>query len=338
MQTFDLRSDTVTLPSQGVRDAMARAAVGDDCYHDDPTVRALEERVAALLGKEAAVFLPTGTMANQLAVHTHCKPGETLACPPRAHIQIHEDASAARLSGVQLMPLGQPAGFSAGQLEDLIFEETAGWPRLGLVWLENTLGCAGGLLWSLDEMRAIREVASQHSRPVHLDGARLWNAHVASEISLPELAACGDTVSVCLSKGLGAPAGSVLAGDADTIQHAWDTRHAFGGGMRQVGLLAAAGLWVLEHNIERLADDHARARRLADELADLPAWTLQQSPPTNVVIFETEGAAEDLCAPLREAGVLCYPNVYREVRLVTHLGIDDDGVEEIITRCRRVLA
>lgn len=319
-----------------MREAMAAAMVGDDCYHDDPTVLELESRIAKRLGKDAAVFVPTGTMANQLSIHVHCKPGEALACPPRAHVQIHEDGSAARLSGVQLMPIGTPAGYDAEQLEALIHEEDAGWPRVGLAWIENTLGCGGGLVWSLDSMRAIWDVARRHERPVHLDGARLWNAHVASGVALEQYASLADTVSICMSKGLGAPAGSLLVGDADVIERAWNTRHAFGGGMRQVGVLAAAGLFALDHNIPRLAEDHAHAKRLGEALSDLSCWTLRPVE-TNVVVFETAGPAEALCAPLRDAGVLCYPNTYREVRYVTHLGIDDAATDAIIERTRRAL-
>jgi threonine aldolase len=338
-RTFDLRSDTVTQPTAPMREAMAAAAVGDDCYHDDPSVLELEARVAARLGKEAAVFVPTGTMANQLAVHTHCRPGETIACPPGAHVQIHEDASAARISGVQLMPIGRVDGYTAAELEALLNEESCGWPRVAAVWVENTLGTAGGRIWPQDELAQIREVAARFERPVHLDGARLWNAHVASGTSLPELASIADTVNVCLSKGLGAPGGSLMVGDAATIERAWSLRHALGGGMRQAGILAAGGLYALDHHLARLGEDHARARKLAAGIEDLPCWQVRapQTSMVTCVVADPWEAAEQLCAPLREAGVRCYPNVYREVRFVLHLGIDDEAVDEIITRIRATL-
>lgn len=338
MDVIDLRSDTVTRPTEAMRAAMAAASVGDDFYGDDPTVHALERRVAGLLGKAAALFVPSGTMANQLAVAGHMRPGEAIACVAEAHVAVHEDAAAARLSGVQVMPLGTRRGFSVIELEDRLREEQSGWPRVGLVWLENTLGLAGGLVWPLADQREIAELARAHGRPVHLDGARLWNAHVASGHALVELASAADSVSVCLSKGLGCPVGSVLCGDADLIARARASRHAFGGSMRQAGVLAAAGMYALDHHVERLRDDHRRARRLWQALSDLRCWRAIE-PQTNMAVFELpdRGDAEALCAPLRAAGVLCYPNKYSEVRLVVHLGIDDDAIELAIARIRAVL-
>lgn len=339
MQIIDLRSDTVSRPTAAMRAAMAAAAVGDDCYGDDPSVNELERRVAALLDKPAALFVPSGTMANQLAAAGHTRPGEALACVAEAHVAVHEDAAAARLSGVQPMPLGTRRGFSAIQLEDRLREETCGWPRVGLVWVENTLGLAGGVVWPLAELRAICELARAHGRPLHIDGARLWNAHIASGHSLAELARTADSVSVCLSKGLGCPVGSLLCGETELITRARASRHAFGGAMRQAGVLAAAGLHALDHHVERLRDDHRRARRLWQGLSDLDCWRAVE-PETNMALFElpARGDAEALCAPLRAAGVLCHPNKYSEVRLVVHLGIDDAAIELAIDRIRSVLA
>ena len=333
---FDLRSDTVTKPTAGMREAMAAAEVGDDCYGDDPSVLALEQRVADLLGKEAAVFLPTGTMANQLAVRTHCAPGETIATHTTAHVRIHEDASAAALSGVQIMPIGTRRGYTLPQLQALLREETCGWPRVGAVWFENTLGEAGGIVWPQQGLEDIAAWARAQGRPTHLDGARVWNAHVQSGTPLPQLAAVGDTVSVALSKGLGAPGGSVLAGTTPLVDAVRRRKHAFGGGVRQIGILAAAGAYALEHHLPRLADDHRRARALARAISDLPGWEVP-TPQTNLVVCRVEPPvthAEQLCAPLREAGVLCYPNAYAEVRLVVHLGIDDDAIKAIAERIR----
>src|SRR5690606_19610892 len=224
------------------------------------------------------------------------------------------------------------------QLLDRIREESCGWPRVGLIWLENTLGLAGGRVWPIEPMQAIAEVAREHDRPVHVDGARLWNAHVASRRPLVELASVADSVSVCMSKGLGCPAGSLLVGDAELIARARATRHAFGGSMRQAGILAAAGSYALDHHVERLADDHRRARSLWADLRELSCWRAIE-PETNIVLFELpdRGDAEQLCRPLREAGVLCHPNKYSEIRLVVHLGIDDAAIDEAVARIRRVL-
>jgi threonine aldolase len=322
-----------------MREAMAAAQVGDDCYGDDPSVNELERRVAALMDKPAALFVPSGTMANQLAVAGHTRPGEAIACAAEAHVAVHEDAAAARLSGVQSMPLGTRRGFSALELEDRLREETCGWPRVGLVWLENTLGLAGGVVWPLAQLQAISELARAHGRPLHIDGARLWNAHIATGHSLTEFARTVDSVSVCLSKGLGCPVGSLLCGEAELIARARASRHAFGGAMRQAGVLAAAGLHALDHHVERLRDDHRRARRLWQGLSDLDCWRAIE-PQTNMALFELpeRGDAEALCAPLRAAGVLCHPNKYSEIRLVVHLGIDDAAIELAIARIRSVLA
>jgi threonine aldolase len=338
VQIIDLRSDTVSKPTPAMRAAIAEAELGDDCYGDDPNVLALERRVAALLGKPAALFVPSGTMANQLAVASHTRPGEVLACVREAHVEVHEDAAPARLSGVQISALGDRFGFSDDHLLDRIREESSGWPRVGLVWLENTLGLAGGRVWPLEQMRAIAKLARAHERPLHMDGARLWNAHIASGRSMAELAEVADSVSVCLSKGLGCPVGSLLCGDEPFIARARASRHAFGGAMRQAGLLAAAGLHALDHHLDRIADDHRRALELWAGLRDLCCWRAIE-PETNIVLFELpeRGDADRLCRPLRDAGVLCHPNKFSEIRLVVHLGIDDTMIDQAITRIRDVL-
>lgn len=338
MRILDLRSDTVSLPTPAMRAAMAAAELGDDCYGDDPSVGALERQIATRLGKPAALFVPSGTMANQLAVACHTRPGDAIACAAEAHVLVHEDAAAARISGAQLMAIGPRRGFDVDALDDRIREESCGWPRVSLIWLENTLGMAGGAIWPLDRLQAIASLARRHGRALHLDGARLWNAHVATGHALAELASVADSVSVCLSKGLGCPVGSLLCGDEALIARARATRHALGGGMRQAGVLAAAGLYALEHHVERIADDHRRARALWSGLRELSCWRAIE-PETNMVLFELpdRGDAEALCAPLRDAGVLCYPNKFSEVRLVVHLGIDDALIDEAITRIRDVL-
>lgn len=344
---FDLRSDTVTRPTAAMRAVMAAAEVGDDCYGEDPSVLALEAAVAERLGKPAAMFVPSGTMSNQITVRVRCRPGDAIAAHPGAHVRIHEDASAAGLSGAQIMALGTRQGYGARALAELCHEESCGWPPVRLVWLENTLGDAGGVPWPLHDPegahdRGLHDVstwARAHQRAVHLDGARLWNAHVATGIPLHTYAACADSVAVSLSKGLGAPVGSVLCGDEEFIAQARRHKHALGGGFRQAGVLAAAGRYALEHHLERLAEDHARAARLAAALAELPCWEMP-TPLTNLVVAPVRAPwdhAEQLCAPLRAAGVLCNPNTYREVRFALHLDIDDAALEQIIAIVRRVV-
>ncbi|MEM6996197.1 MAG: GntG family PLP-dependent aldolase [Myxococcota bacterium] len=348
---WDLRSDTVTKPSAPMRAAMAAAEVGDDCWGDDPTIAALEGRVAELLGKEAAVYVASGTMANQIAVHVHCRPGDAVATHLGAHVRIHEDASAAALSGAQIMPIGTRRGYTTGDLADLVAEESCGWPPVRLVWFENTVGDAGGTLWPLsdpspeqsragvDAMTDLAAWARRRGRAVHLDGARLWNAHIATGLPLSRLAAPADTVSVALSKGLGAPVGSLLAGPQDVVTQARRFKHAFGGGLRQAGLLAAAGLYALDENLAGIAEDHRHARQLAEAIAPLPCWEVA-TPQTNLVIARVLPpfhSAETLCAPLRDAGVLCYPNVAREVRFALHLGIDDAALPAIIDTITRTM-
>lgn len=337
MPTIDLRSDTVTRPTKAMRAAMAAADVGDDCYGDDPSVNALEERVAGMLGKAAGLFMPGGTGGNQLAIHVHARPGQLLACVPMAHIQVHEGASAARISGVQAMPIGTRTGFGPADLRALFVEEATGWPPVGLICVENTLGAAGGLVWPQEQLGQIRAAAG--TTPIHLDGARLWNAHVASARSLAELASIADSVSVCMSKGLGAPAGAVLCGDTAFIEAARRQRYALGGSMRQAGVLAAAGLHALEHHLPRLHEDHARAARMRADLAALPYWEVQPGD-TNIILLRVHpsiGTAETLAAPLRDAGILCYPNIVNELRLVTHLGLDDDAIGTAVERIERTL-
>jgi threonine aldolase len=348
MTSIDLRSDTVTRPSDEMRAAMLAAPVDDNAYGDDPQVLALEHRVAALLGKPAALWLPTGTLANQLAVAVHTRPGNALACVPGAHVRIHEDASAAALAGVQIMPIGTRRGFDVIALEELLDEESCGWPEVALVWLENTLGEAGGAIWPLrsdarehvDGLVEIAAAARARGKAIHLDGARLWNAHVASGTALAEFGAVADTISVALSKGLGAPAGSLLTGEPELIARARRLAHAYGGAMRQApALLAAAGNWALDHQLARLHYDHRRARGFADAIRGLPHWEVAV-PETNLVLARVRAPlryAEQLCAPLRAAGLRCYPNLAKEVRFAFHLGIDDAALASAIAIVQRTL-
>ncbi|HEX7117180.1 MAG TPA: GntG family PLP-dependent aldolase [Longimicrobiales bacterium] len=326
----DLRSDTVTRPTPGMREAIARADVGDDVLGDDPTVRALEDRVAELLGKEAALFFPSGTMANQTAVAVLTTPGSEVVIEATGHVLDWEGGAPAQWAGVLLRPVPTPDGLlTPEQVEAAIRPDGRMAIRTSLVCLENTHNAAGGRVMPLATLRAIRDVAGRRGIPIHLDGARLWNASAASGVPEAAFAAEADTVMVTMSKGLGCPIGSLLAGSADLIEEAWHVRRRHGGGMRQVGILAAAGLYALDHHRGRLAEDHARARRLADRLDGVPGIRVVP-PETNIVMIDIE--RDDLDAPavverVRPHGVLLTPFTTRRVRAVTHLDIDDAGVD-----------
>src|SRR4051812_26646987 len=271
----DLRSDTVTKPSPAMREAMAKAAVGDDVYGEDPTVNALQERVAALLGKEAALYVPSGTMANQIALSIHTRPGDEVLVSQGAHCMVFESGAAGALSGVQFNVIGDKRGrFSAADVDANVSPDNHHFAPTTLVAVENTHNRGGGAICDQRELLAIAAVAKKRGLAYHLDGARIWNAHVATGMALAELAAPFDTVSVCLSKGLGAPVGSLRGGPKPLVHRAPRRRKMLGGGMRQAGIIAAAGLYALEHHLARLADDHANARRFAEPLARLPGIDL----------------------------------------------------------------
>ena len=338
---IDLRSDTVTKPSQAMRRAMAEADVGDDVYGEDPTVNRLQEAVADLLGKEAALFVPSGVMSNQIALKVHTQPGDEVIAERQAHVFNYESGAPGLLSGIQLHILDGRRGI-------LEAEQVAAAIRPGYYWeaptklicLENTVNKAGGVVYPLEKILAIAEVARQHSLKLHLDGARLWNASAASDVREAEYAAPFDTVSVCLSKGLGAPVGSALAGSKDLIQQAHRYRKLFGGGMRQVGILAAAGLYALEHHRPRLAEDHQKARRLAEGLADLPAFRVDPATvETNIVIFDTVSEdALDVLARLREHGVGMVPFGPKTIRATTHRDVSLGDIDRALGVLRRLYA
>jgi threonine aldolase len=326
----DLRSDTVTRPTRAMRDAIANAAVGDDAFGDDPTVRALEERTAELLGKESAILFPSGVMANEVALAVTTPRGTEVVVEATSHFFDWELAAPAALSGVQLRPVAGPGGMlDADLIRDAIRPEGIFYNRTALICLENTHNAAGGRVMPVETMRAIRDVASENGLPIHLDGARLWNAAAAAGAPERAFAELADTVMVTLSKGLGCPVGSMLAGSADTIREARRVRRRFGGTMRQAGILAAAGLYALEHHRDRLADDHRRARRLAELTADVEG--LDAVPPeTNIVMFDIHRPdldAEALIARLAERDVLLTVFTRRRIRATTHLDIDDDMIE-----------
>lgn len=307
---------------------MARAEVGDDVYREDPTVNRLQEVVAGLLGKDAGLFMPSGTMSNQVALRTACR-GSEAVCEADAHTFHYEMAAAAARSGIQLVPVAGNRGvLTWADVEPAIRPVADYFPRTGLIWLENTHNRAGGTIFPLEVMVDVGEKARARAIPVHLDGARLWNAAVASGVALSDYAACVDSVSVCFSKGLGAPVGSCLCGAREFVEEAIMVRRSFGGAMRQAGVLAAAALYAVEHNVERLADDHRRARALAEGLAEMAAFTVEP-PQTNIVMIDVVGdalQAPALADALQEDGVLVHAFGPRRIRAVTHLGLEDADI------------
>jgi threonine aldolase len=325
-ERIDLRSDTVTRPSPGMRHAMAEAAVGDDVWGEDPTVIELQDRVAALLGKEAALFVASGTMANQVSLLAHTRPGDEVLLGWGCHCSNYEAGAGAALAGVQFQTLGQGGFFTAAEMVAGIHGPDVHLAPTTLVWLENTHNRGGGRISPQGEVEAIAREAHDRGLRVHLDGARLLNAAVASGSSARKLAGPADSASICLSKGLGAPAGSVLAGSAEFVARARRYRKMLGGGMRQVGILAAAGLYALEHNVERLLQDHAHARLLAEGLQDIAGLELvPEEVQTNIAIFDLGPRlppADAFIAACAERGVLLSRMGERRVRAVTHLDVD----------------
>ena len=327
---IDLRSDTVTRPSAAMREAMATAAVGDDVYGEDPTIIELETRVAGLLGKEAGLFVSSGTQSNLTALLTHCGRGDEYIAGNCYHVALHEAGGAAVLGGISPLHLAvdDRGGLTAGQIDHAIKPEDVHFARSRLVCLENTVN---GRVQDQAEINAMAKLAHERGLLVHLDGARLMNAAVASNHSPAELVAEVDSVSLCLSKGLGAPAGSVLCGDAEFIRRARHNRKLLGGGMRQAGILAAGGLYAIDNNIERLAEDHRRARRLAEALADIPALEVDTAgTDTNMVFVGNPGAQfKALQQHLFDRNIVV-GDPHPDLRLVMHLDIDDDGLEQTI--------
>jgi threonine aldolase len=336
----DLRSDTVTRPSPAMRQAMADAAVGDDVYGEDPTVCELEQLAARLLGKEAALYLPTATMSNQVAVLTHTDRGDEMFCDRDAHIYYYEVGSPAMLAGVTFHTLDHREGVIAPDvLRAAIRPANVHHPRPRLLSLENTHNRAGGAALTRGQLQPLADVAHEHGLRVHLDGSRLFNAAVALGVDPAELAAVADSVTLCLSKGLGAPMGALLVGEASFIERARRYRKALGGGMRQAGIVAAGGLYGLRHNVERLAEDHRRAARLADGLRGLPGLTVMQpAVPTNMVVVDLDRPAEPVMAEGARAGILFGAMGPQRLRLVTHLDVDDAGIDAAIDFFRRTFS
>ena len=332
-EPIDLRSDTVTRPSAEMRRAMTEARVGDDQYGEDPTVNRLQERIATLLGKEAALFVPSGTMANQIGLKLLTRPGDDVIVGEEAHVVWHEAGAAAANSGVQFTVVGRGGLFTAAEFRAAV--KPPGhivFPPTTVVAIENTHNRGGGVVFPQDEVIAICAAARELGIGTYLDGARLFNAAAASGRSLAELAAPFDVVSVALSKGLGCPVGSLIAGSRDVIGRAVRQRRMFGGAMRQSGILAAAGLYALDRNFDRLAEDHANARLIAERLAGLPGVELDlETVQSNIVIFHMRPGAPDaaaIVARAKEEGVLVSAFATRTVRAVTHLDVSHED-------CRR---
>lgn len=339
---IDLRSDTVTRPTAAMRRAMAEAEVGDDVFADDPTVNKLQEKVAALLGKEAAIYVPSGSMANQTSIRAQTQPGEEVICHADSHIYHYEAGAPSALSGVSLRLLpGERGLFDADAVRAAVRPPDSHFPRSSLVVIENTHNRGGGTCWSVDSIAKIREVADEFGMKMHLDGARLLNCCVAKGKKPTDYTRYFDTVSICFSKGLGAPVGSAVASTRDTIKRVHRYRKMFGGGMRQAGIIAAGALYALEHHVDRLAEDHANAKKLAAAIAEMPNVSIDISAvETNILYFDVHpslGPAKNLCDKLRERGVLMIATGPQRIRVVTHLDATGDAIDRAISILQNTL-
>ena len=343
MNVLDLRSDTVTQPTPEMRIAMMAAPLGDDVLGDEPTVQALERKIALMLGKEAGLFVPSGTMANQLAIRGHCEAGDEIIAHGESHIIHYETGAPAALSGCMIRPLDGPRGiFNADSVHAAIRHRDIHSPKSRLVVAENTHNRGGGSVWTLEQFRSVAAAAREHELSVHVDGARLFNACVVAGYSPRVFLESADTASVCFSKGLGAPVGSALVGSSAFIERARRFRKMFGGGMRQSGFLAAAAIYALDHHIDRLSEDHARAKTLAVHIAKIAGLTVD--PPidqieSNMVFYslhEKYGDARDFCAKLHQSGVQMIPMGARRVRAVMHLDVPNDVIERAVNALIRV--
>jgi threonine aldolase len=328
----DFRSDTVTRPTPGMRAAMAAAEVGDDVFGEDQTINALEAKIAQMLGKEAAVYVPSGTMSNLLGVRVHCQPGDEIICEAGSHLVLYEQAGYAQLFGVAARPVAAPDYIlKTEHLEGLVRGARQHEPRTRLLHLENTHNRGSGRINPLDNFRQLCDWARANKLKIHLDGARLFNAAVATGVPAATGAGLVDTVNICFSKGLGAPVGSALVGDAATITQARRVRKVLGGGMRQAGIVAAAALYALDHHLERLAEDHTNARRLAELIGNIDGLKLTpEQVDTNIVFFDVSARFENAATfveRLKQHGVLMLALSKMQVRAVTHLDVTAEDVE-----------
>ncbi len=343
MKNFiDLRSDTVTRPTPAMRKAMIDAEVGDDVFGEDPTVNALQEKVANLLGKEAALFVPSGTMANQVSIKSHTQPGDEVIIEGSSHPYNFEGGAGAALSGIQFQCLKGVRGIlDASQIEEAIRPADHHFPVTKLICLENTHNRGGGSIYPLEKMAEIYRLTKSKGLLLHLDGARLWNASVAMGIKPREYAQWADSVSVCLSKGLGAPIGSLVAGSKPFIDHVHRFRKMFGGGMRQAGIIAAAGIYALNHHLERLKEDHHNAKRLAVGLKEFKGVSIDpKHVETNIVIFDvtdTGMTGAQVAEAMKKEGVLIHAFGKTQIRLVTHLDVSGEDIEIALKAFKKVL-
>jgi threonine aldolase len=328
---IDLRSDTVTKPSEQMRKAMYEAEVGDDVFREDPTVNKLQEYAAEILGKEAALYVASGVMGNQICLNVLTNPGDEVICEKDAHIFHYESGSPAALSGIQLMPVeGKLGVFTNKQIEPLIRPESAYYmPRTKVIEIENTHNRAGGAIFPLEEIKEIKKLVDKYKLRFHLDGARIWNASAATKISVKEYAFYFDSISCCLSKGLGAPVGSIIGGSKEFIKEAFRVRKAWGGGMRQVGILAAAGLYALKNNIKRLPEDHEKAWILAGAINEIPSLEIDlDSVQTNILMFKPLNlSVEESIEKCKQKGLLLNAGSVSYLRAVTHLDVSFEDVE-----------
>jgi threonine aldolase len=330
--TIDLRSDTFTRPTPGMMEAIMKAGVGDDVFGEDPSVNELEDKAAKLFGMEAALYCPTGTMSNQIAIRCHTRPGDELICEKTAHVYFYEAGGIAANSGVQARTLdGNFGRINAAQVQEVINPDDVHRPRTALVCLENTSNRGGGTCYNLNDIVAIRKVCDDNNLKLHLDGARLFNALVAKNESPAQHGKLFHSISVCLNKGLGCPIGSILIGTKDFIKQARRVRKLFGGGMRQAGYMAASGIYALDNHIARLAEDHSHAKQIASALKE-KSFVGEISPvETNILIFEVKGRpAKQLADELKQHNVLVIPMTPTQVRMVLHLDVSRQMVERVI--------
>lgn len=329
---IDLRSDTLTKPTPAMLNAMMTAEVGDDVFGEDPTINKLEAKTAEMFGMEAAIFCPSGTMTNQIAINVHTQPGDEVICHPYSHIYLYEGGGVAFNSGCQVRLVDADRGLlQAEQIESAINLDDVHAARTGMISLENTVNKGGGACYNIEDIRGIRELADKHNLPMHLDGARIFNALVATGQTAQDFGNLFDSISISLSKGLGCPVGSLLIGDTDFIKKARRVRKKFGGGMRQAGYLAAAGIYALDNNISRLTEDHANANILAEALAQCQ-WVKKVDPvETNIVIFylEDHRDQDDFIQRLRSQGILLLTMGQEKLRFVTHLNVSFKQTQSI---------
>jgi threonine aldolase len=339
MEMIDLRSDTVTKPSPGMREAMRNAQVGDDVYGEDPTVNRLQESVAAMFAKEAALFVPTGTMGNEICIKTFTEPGDEIIAGEDSHVVVYETGAPGLLSGVQIRALPAARGvLDPGKVRQAVRPGTYYFPPTRLVCVENTHGRSGGAVYPLEDLKDLWLLTREAGIKLHMDGARIWNASVASGVSWAEYARYSDSISVCFSKGLGAPVGSMIISDRKSIERARRYRKIFGGGMRQAGILAAAAEYALAHNLAKLAEDHEKAKAFAGILERDGRFGIRSDRvETNMVIFDiapTGRSRDDFLTLIARAGVLLTPERENEVRAVTHI---DVTMDEVLSAGRRIV-